>query len=94
MNRSDIVARLAETAPDMTQTIADDVVKALFEEIGDALARGDRVEIRNFGVFRLKEMSARTGRNPRNGDAVEIDARRYPHFKPGKELAARVRSGE
>ena len=94
MNRSDIVAQLAESAPNMTQTLADDVLKALFEEIGDALARGERVELRNFGVFRTKELKATTGRNPRNGESVELGERRLPHFKAGKGLAARVRSGD
>lgn len=65
-------------------------VKMILDEISDALARQDRVEIRGFGSFSLHHRPARTGRNPKTGEAVEIPAKFVPHFKPGKEMRERV----
>ena len=72
---------------------ADDVdlgVKALLDMMGSALARGERIEIRGFGSFSLHYRPARTGRNPKTGDAVPLRGKHVPHFKPGKELRERV----
>lgn len=65
-------------------------VKMILDEISNALARQDRVEIRGFGSFSLHHRPARTGRNPKTGEAVEIPAKFVPHFKPGKEMRERV----
>ncbi len=62
----------------------------LFETIAAGLARGDRVEIRGFGSFAVKEYASRIGRNPRTGEAVQVPARRHPNFKIGKELRRRI----
>ena len=62
----------------------------IFEEIGAALSRGDRVELRGFGAFSVKERNARIGRNPRTGESVQVDAKRVPFFKTGKELRDRL----
>ena len=60
------------------------------EEIVDALSRGDRVEIRGFGVFAVKQRKARVGRNPRTGELVDVKEKMVPYFKPGKEMRARL----
>ena len=57
---------------------------------GDAMARGDRVELRGFGAFSTRQRDARTGRNPRTGEALDVDAKRVPYFKPGKEMRERL----
>lgn len=75
---------------------ANDLEKAvnvILEEITDALARGDRVELRGFGAFSVRKREARRGRNPRTGDTVDVPAKAVPFFKAGKELRARVNDG-
>ena len=62
----------------------------MFEEVTDAMSRGDRVELRGFGAFSVKKRDARVGRNPRTGEAVEVPARRVPVFKVSKELKDKV----
>jgi integration host factor subunit beta len=65
-------------------------VNTIFEEIIDAMARGDRVELRGFGAFSVKSRDARTGRNPRTGESVEVEAKSVPFFKTGKLLRDRL----
>ena len=62
----------------------------VFDEISKALAGGHRVELRGFGAFSTRQRDARTGRNPRTGEAVDVDAKRVPYFKPGKEMRERL----
>lgn len=93
MLRSELIARLAEEHPDLRPDDVERVVATVLEEIGDALARGDRVELRGFGAFSVRERGARKGRNPRTGEAVEVEAKSVPFFRPGKELRARVNGG-
>ncbi len=69
-------------------------VKLLLDTISDALSANERIEIRGFGSFSLHHRPARTGRNPKTGEAVAIPSKRVPHFKPGKELRERVNSEE
>jgi integration host factor subunit beta len=69
------------------------IVNKVFDEISDALARGDRVELRGFGAFSVRSRSARVGRNPRTGAAVQVGEKRLPFFKTGKELRDRVKKG-
>jgi integration host factor subunit beta len=66
------------------------IVSTFFNEITDRLAAGGRVEIRGFGAFSTRARDARTGRNPRTGEAVDVDAKRVPYFKPGKEMRSRL----
>ena len=68
-------------------------VDVVLEEIGEALAGGGRVELRGFGAFSVRSRDARTGRNPRTGAAVKVDAKKVPFFKPGKELRLKVNGG-
>jgi integration host factor subunit beta len=69
-------------------------VDVVLDEIGVALAEGGRVELRGFGAFSVRKREARTGRNPRTGAAVTVEAKRVPFFKPGKELRLKVNGGE
>ncbi len=65
-------------------------MKTVFEKISEALARGDRIELRGFGSFTVKERAPRVGRNPRTGETVHVAAKLRPHFKSGKELRRRI----
>jgi integration host factor subunit beta len=94
MLRSELIARLAEEYPDLRPDDLERVVSTVLEEIGDALARGDRVELRGFGAFSVRHREARKGRNPRTGESVQVEAKSVPFFRPGKELRARVNGGE
>jgi integration host factor subunit beta len=66
------------------------IVTTIFEEISAALARGDRVELRGFGAFSVKQRGARVGRNPRTGESVSVTAKYIPYFKTGKQLRERL----
>ena len=94
MLRSELITRLAEEYPDLRPDDLERVVSTVLEEIGDALARGDRVELRGFGAFSVRHREARNGRNPRTGESVQVEAKSVPFFRPGKELRARVNGGE
>ncbi|WP_137179677.1 integration host factor subunit beta [Roseomonas sp. AR75] len=93
MTRSELIAQLAASNPHLRQPDVELIVSTIFDEITEALARGDRVELRGFGAFSIKRRDPRTGRNPRTGSAVEVSAKSVPYFKPGKELRERVNGG-
>ncbi|MBM3482178.1 MAG: integration host factor subunit beta [Alphaproteobacteria bacterium] len=95
MTKSELIHRLAEMYPDprLYHRDYERIVNKVFDEISDALARGDRVELRGFGAFSVRARSARVGRNPRTGAAVEVGEKRLPFFKTGKELRDRVNKG-
>ena len=90
MIKSELIQKLAEDNPHLFQRDVERIVSAVFDEITDALARGDRVELRGFGAFSVKHRDARTGRNPRTGESVEVPAKRAPFFKTGKDLRDRM----
>lgn len=90
MIRSELIKRLKEQDQGLTHKDATRAVDVIFGEIIDALARGDRVEIRGFGSFSTVVHDARTGRNPRTGEAVEVEAKRAIRFKLGKGLRDRL----
>ena len=93
MTRSELMAELADANPHLRAADVERIVATVFDEITDALARGDRVELRGFGAFTLKHRDPRTGRNPRTGEAVPVSAKSIPFFKAGKELRERVDAG-
>jgi integration host factor subunit beta len=93
MTRSELIAQLAASNPHLRQPDVELIVSTIFDEITEALAQGDRVELRGFGAFSIKKRDPRTGRNPRTGSAVEVSAKAVPYFKPGKELRERVNGG-
>jgi integration host factor subunit beta len=90
MTKSELILRLAERNPHLYQRDVERIVATVFDEITAALQRGDRVELRGFGAFSIKARDARVGRNPRTGDAVEVDQKRVPFFKTGKQLRDRL----
>ncbi|PSC04077.1 integration host factor subunit beta [Alsobacter soli] len=90
MIKSELVQKIAERYPELYQRDAENVVNAILEEIVQALARGDRVEIRGFGAFSVKKRDARVGRNPRTGEHVPVSEKVVPVFKAGKEMRLRL----
>jgi integration host factor subunit beta len=90
MIRSELVAKIAAANPGLTQIDAEKVVRAVFDTITEHLAEGGRVELRGFGTFSLRHRDARTGRNPRNGQAVQVEAKGKPFFKAGKTIRDRL----
>ena len=92
MIKSELVQQIAEDNPHLYLRDVERIVSTVFDEITEALARGDRVELRGFGAFSVKNRDARTGRNPRTGEAVEVPEKTVPFFKAGKELRERMNS--
>ncbi|GAB1393362.1 integration host factor subunit beta [Rhodocyclaceae bacterium] len=90
MTKSELIARLAERFPQLVAKDADLSVKMILDAMSEALAKGDRIEIRGFGSFSLNYRPPRLGRNPKTGAKVEVPAKYVPHFKAGKELRERV----
>jgi integration host factor subunit beta len=90
MTRTELIQRLAELNPQLTQKDAELAVKVLINGISDILAKGERVEIRGFGSFSLTFRPPRKGRNPKSGDKVAVPAKYVPRFKAGVELRERV----
>ena len=90
MIKSELVQRIAAANPHLYQRDVENIVNAILDEITAALARGDRVEMRGFGAFSVKNRPQRTGRNPRTGDPVDVDEKFVPFFKTGKEMRVRL----
>lgn len=90
MTKSELIEVIAESQAQISKREAEVVVNTIFAAISDALVAGDRVELRGFGSFSVKQRNARMGRNPKTGDAVPVQAKMVPYFKPGKELRERV----
>jgi len=94
MTKSELIEKLSFNAGSLNKKEAEVVVNTIFDSIGDALVSGDRVEIRGFGSFTVREREAREARNPKSGEVVSIPAKKTPFFKTGKELRARVNCGD
>lgn len=94
MTKSELIARLAAANPHLYHRDVERIVTTVFEEVTAALARGDRVELRGFGAFSVKERGARVGRNPRTGEAVDVSAKYVPYFKTGKQLREALNTSE
>ncbi|MBL1419948.1 MAG: integration host factor subunit beta [Alphaproteobacteria bacterium] len=92
MIKSELIQKLADANPHLYQRDIERIVNKIFDEITAALSRGDRVELRGFGAFSIKHRKARTGRNPRTGEVVQVDEKYVPFFKTGKELRDRLNS--
>ena len=90
MTKSELIQRLADRNPHLYQRDIEKIVATIFDEITEALARGDRVELRGFGAFSVKARDARMGRNPRTGESVQVDDKKVPFFKTGKLLRDRL----
>lgn len=90
MTKSELIARITTRNPHLTQKEVEKIVSTIFDEITAALANGDRVELRGFGAFSVKERRARAGRNPRTGEQVSVSEKVVPFFKTGKLLHERL----
>ncbi len=93
MIKSELVQRIADRNPHLYLRDVEKIVNAILDEIVNALARGDRVELRGFGAFSVKHRDARLGRNPRTGAHVSVDEKAVPFFKTGKEMRERLNDG-
>lgn len=94
MIRSELVQKIADENPHLYQRDVERIVSTIFEEIIEAMARGDRVELRGFGAFSVKKRDARVGRNPRTGESVQVEEKCVPFFKTGKLLRDRLNGKE
>jgi integration host factor subunit beta len=94
MTKSDLILRLAEKYPHLLQRDIERIVTVVFDEVANALARNNRVELRGFGAFSVKKREARQGRNPRTGQTVSVEEKYVPFFKTGKQLRDRLNGVE
>ncbi len=90
MIRSELIQKLADENPHLYQRDVERIVNTIFNEITDAMASGNRVELRGFGAFSVKKRDARIGRNPRTGESVQVEEKHVPFFKTGKLLRDRL----
>ena len=90
MIRSELVQKLMDENPHLSQRDVERVISTIFEEIITTIAKGDRVELRGFGAFSVKKRGSRQGRNPRTGAAVSVEEKHVPFFKTGKLLRNRL----
>jgi integration host factor subunit beta len=90
MIKSELVQRISAGNSHLYRRDVEKIINAVLNEIVSALARGDRVELRGFGAFSVRERPARTGRNPRSGAQIQVDAKSVPYFRTGKEMHERI----
>lgn len=90
MIRSELIQVISDENPHLLRRDVEKIVNTVFEEIIDAMAQGDRVELRGFGAFSVKKRDSRTGRNPRTGESVDVEEKHVPFFKAGKLLRNRL----
>jgi len=90
MTKSELIIRLADKNPHLFQRDIERIVATVLDEISTALSKGDRVELRGFGAFSVKNRDSRVGRNPRTGETVFVTRKSVPFFKAGKDLRVRL----
>ena len=90
MIKSELIEKMAERYPHLFLRDVEKIVNAVLDEVSNALARGDRVELRGFGAFSVKQRDPRSGRNPRTGELVSVNGKRVPFFKTGKDMRKRL----
>lgn len=93
MTKSELIQRIAEKNPHLFHRDVERIVTTIFDEIAESLARGNRVELRGFGAFSVRQRGSRVGRNPRTGEAVKVKEKAIPFFKTGKQLRERLNQG-
>ena len=93
MTRAELIAEIVASNPHLRQEDVELIVSTVFDQITAALARGERVELRGFGAFTVKQRKARLGRNPRTGMTVQVHEKAVPHFKTGTEMHRRLNGG-
>lgn len=89
MTRSELIEQLA-TQKEITTRRSEQIISEIFDAMGEALIGGDRIEVRGFGTFTVKEYGTYQGRNPKTGDPIEVKPKKLPFFKVGKELRERI----
>ncbi len=94
MTKRGIIDELLARHQNFSHRQSETIVNAMFDAMAEVLAHGDRIEIRGFGSFGVKQRRARQGRNPKTGAAVKVDAKRIPFFRAGKELRIEVNGAE
>ena len=92
MTKADLVEEVSKVT-ELTRKDSEVIVDTLFESVIKALRTGDKLEVRGFGSFRVRQRNARVGRNPKTGEKVEVPAKRVPYFKPSKELKDLINDG-
>ncbi|MBI5049101.1 MAG: integration host factor subunit beta [Deltaproteobacteria bacterium] len=92
MIKSVLVEKVAEKVKNFTKKDVEIIADAIFDNMKSSLAKGEKIEIRGFGSFKIKKHKARKGRNPKTGEDIDIHAKKTPFFKVGKELKERVNS--
>jgi len=90
LNKSDLILKILESEPTLFKKDATKIVNVFFDTISNAIAKGERVELRGFGVFAVKKREARIARNPKNGDVVAVPAKKVPFFRMGKDMKDRI----
>jgi integration host factor subunit beta len=93
MTKAELVEEVSEKTG-LPKKQAEVVVNTVFESIVETLKTGEKIELRGFGSFRIRQRDSRTGRNPKTGDKVDVPAKRIPYFKPGKELRELLNQAE
>lgn len=94
MNKSDLIEMLTEKLKSLSRKEVEVIVETIFDQMSQALTKGDRIEIRGFGSFEVRTREPRQGRNPKTGAAVYVNTRKVPFFKVGKELRERVNGSD
>ena len=92
MTKADLVEEVSKVT-ELTRKDSEVIVDTLFDSVIKALKTGDKLEVRGFGSFRVRQRNARVGRNPKTGEKVEVPAKRVPYFKPSKELKDLINDG-
>lgn len=90
MTKSELIEAVAAKVTNFSRKDVEIIVETLFESMCQSLSQGDKVEIRGFGSFKIKERDGRQGRNPKSGENIFIDAKKVPFFKAGKEIRERI----
>jgi integration host factor subunit beta len=93
MTKSELIEKISAAQSQLSAKDVELAVKMIMDHMADALSQGERIEIRGFGSFSLHYRAARSGRNPKTGQKVDLEGKYVPHFKPGKELRERVNMG-
>ncbi|HLE09232.1 MAG TPA: integration host factor subunit beta [Thermodesulfobacteriota bacterium] len=94
MTRSELIEEVASKAANFTKKDVEMIISTLFQSIAESLSKGGKIEIRGFGSFKVKKRNARSGRNPKSGEGIRVDAKKVPFFKAGKELKERVNTSK
>jgi len=93
MTKSDLIEQAAEKAKNFTAKDVEIIVNSIFDSMTESLAKGDKIEIRGFGSFKVKKRAARKGRNPKTGQSIDVPEKKVPFFKIGKELKEMMNKG-